>query len=328
MTRAQACADMDATGRQYVSAVSGLPVRCGPQTQRITAATAMRGATAQPAPAAGPTAAARQVYSNPLDSAPGSSSANLPRPVLAGRTAAPYSNPLDRAPGSTSFAQGVNAQVAGRCAFGGGVTRPSSNVPVRCGPQVQSPSGLTAPLGQDAAGQTVGRARMAQSGQNGLDQLLNSDPPPYSNPAYAQASPAIPQGYAQVWDDGRLNPNRGLPTQRTVRYAAQPRPPQAVAEPRLSTRVAPQTPRQTPRPAEQISGHRYVQVGSYATRDQAQSVAQALRARGLPMRIGVYQQGGREMRMVLAGPFANDSQLNSALGTARNAGYGGAFTRR
>ena len=38
MTMTEVCADMDATGRKYMNAQSGLPVRCGPQTQPITIA--------------------------------------------------------------------------------------------------------------------------------------------------------------------------------------------------------------------------------------------------------------------------------------------------
>jgi len=38
MTISQVCADMDATGRKYMNAQTGLPVRCGPQTQPITIA--------------------------------------------------------------------------------------------------------------------------------------------------------------------------------------------------------------------------------------------------------------------------------------------------
>jgi cell division septation protein DedD len=91
----------------------------------------------------------------------------------------------------------------------------------------------------------------------------------------------------------------------------------------VATRTAPQA-----QQSEQISGHRYVQVGTFGTRDQAQSIAQSLRTRGLPMRVGVFNQNGTEMRLVLAGPFSSDAQLQSALGTARGAGYSGAFTRR
>ena len=46
------------------------------------------------------------------------------------------------------------------------------------------------------------------------------------------------------------------------------------------------------------------------------------------MRVGVFTRDGQELRMVLAGPFADDRQLQTALGTARGAGFSGAFTRR
>jgi len=93
----------------------------------------------------------------------------------------------------------------------------------------------------------------------------------------------------------------------------------------VSTRTAPQA---ATAPREQIAGIRYVQVGTFANRDHAQSVAQSLRARGLPMRVGVYNNGGQEMRMVLAGPFNTDNQLQNALGTARGMGFSDAFARR
>ncbi len=328
ITRAQACADTALTGRPYIGAQTGLPVRCGPQTQRINPVTGGGTQVAAVSPSAAQATAVQpntsftapqRPYSNPLDAAPGSFGAVTQRPQTAGRSLTPYSNPLDGAPGST-FAPDPAARGAYVSPCANGVAT-ASNLPVRCGPQVQSPSGGSA---------SVTRARTATSG---LGQALNLNPPPYSNPTYAVANPQPPQGYEPVWDDGRLNANRGLPsTQPMVRYASQPRQQQAVQveQPRVSTRAAaPQSTSQAaPRPAEQISGHRYVQVGNFTTRDQAQSVAQALRAQGLPMRVGVYQQNGQEMRIVLAGPFANDSQLQSALGTARNAGFSGAFLRR
>jgi len=112
----------------------------------------------------------------------------------------------------------------------------------------------------------------------------------------------------------------------TVRYAVAPATPAPAAtqQPAVTNRaVAPQ-----PQRSEQINGHRYVQVGTYDARDTAQSIARSLRAQGLPMRVGVFNQNGRELRLVLAGPFSNDSQLQNALSTARGAGYSGAFTRR
>ncbi|AGI69162.1 putative sporulation/cell-division domain protein [Octadecabacter antarcticus 307] len=303
LSRTQACADIDATGRTYISATTGLPIRCGPQTQRIT-------------PATGPFAGLW---------------ADLSRPQR------PYSNPLDAAPVSTMFNPGTNARVVSACGFGS-LTN-TGNLSIRCGPQAQSPSGLTSrlvvPTGPETNG-FVTRARTSPFSLGFLGDLLNQNPPPYSNPVrgYALPVPSVPTGYAQVWDDGRLNTQRGIRTgpqtqsptglTNTIRYATTPRATAAAVEqPRVATRTALQT-----QPSEQLSGHRYVQVGTFGTRDQAQAIAQSLRTRGLPMRIGVFNQSGTEMRMVLAGPFSSDAQLQRALGTARGAGYSGAFTRR
>lgn len=326
LSRSEACADIRATGRQYVSATTGLPIQCG-MFANLQASLSLP----------------PQRYRNPLDTAPGATFAPN-RPVAAATSnRVPYSSPLDAAPGST-FTPGVNTQLASSCTFGG-VTS-TGGVPVRCGPQATSPSG-----GSNAV--TVTRARTQTSREGFLAGVLNRTPPPYSNPtnSFALPAPTVPNGYARVWDDGRLNTQRGLPgttyqvrntaamairpgpqTQspsgatNTVRYATQPIQ-QAAPQQQTTTRAVAPAPR-TQQRAEQITGHRYVQVGSFATRSEAQNIAQSLRARGLPMRIGVYNQNGREMRIVLAGPFGSDNQLQNALGTARGAGFSGAFTRR
>lgn len=276
LTRAQACADAEATGRRYVSALTGTTLDCG-SVAPVQSATAQR------------TAVPQLRYTNPLDSAPGARYA--PQRIVtvptANRRAAPYSNPLDSAPGAIGFVSSER--------------RP-------------------APAAQQ---------------QTFWQKVTGQQPAPYSNPtrSFAATAPTPPSGYDRVWSDGRLNPNRGLPSAapRTVTYAAQ-----QIASPQTTRQVAPApaspataTAAAAPRPApEQISGHRYVQVGTYAGRADAQSIAQALRAAGLPMRIGVYTQQGREMRIVLAGPFDSDAQLQRALSTARGAGHTGAFTRQ
>ncbi|WP_296418721.1 SPOR domain-containing protein [Pseudooctadecabacter sp.] len=327
---AEACAAVETRGLQFVSATTGQPLDCGERLNGRTIASA--------APSSGGGLSLGQLradlnapqrpYSNPLDAAPGS----VFVPPVATRTATttrPYSNPLDAPPGAT-FVPGVNTQVGASCAYGSVGT--VEGLPVRCGPQALSPSG-------GRAVQTVGRAQAASTtrssaqarGQNQIAALFGLEPAPYSNPTrgVAASNITVPHGYARVWDDGRLNTQRGLPTTRvvpagTVRYATQPRAQtQVQAAPQTTTRAVAPAPRR-----EAISGHRYVQVATFASRDQAQAAARALRSRGLPMRIGVFENNGRQLRMVLAGPFGSEQQLQSALGTARGAGYGGAFTRR
>lgn len=308
LNRAQACADIAATGRQYVSTTTGLPIRCDVPSAQSTNPWERLQADLQ-APA--------RPYSNPLEAAPGSLVPPTQRPRVASTSPRAYSNPLDRAPGSVGvFTPGMNTQLAENCTYSGRWSVSSAMV-AQCGPQVSATNGV-------APAEVVTRARTSPS-QQPVIGIFNQRPVPYSNPttSYALPAPVVPDGYDRVWGDGRLNTQRGLPVtaptaNSTVRYATAPvaAAPQAT----VSTRVAPRV--------EQISGHRYVQVGTYSSRDQAQSIAQALRARGLPMRVGVYNDQGQQLRIVLAGPFANDRQLQNALGTAHGAGFGGAFTRR
>ena len=314
LTRAQACADMSASGRQYISARTGLPVQCSQQAAPTTQGTFARLQADLSLP--------QRPYSNPLDAAPGSTFAPAPAQGRIASNRIPYSNPLDSAPGST-FTPNMNTRDVSLCSFATSV-----GINEYCGPNAATPTAYA------SSGQVVSRSRNSVSTQGFVANILNQYPPPYSNPtnSYALSAPT-PDGYARVWNDGRLNTQRGIPagsytqspTSNRVQYATAPRVPQAAAQqPRATTpAAAPQ-----PQRREQISGHRYVQVGTFETRNQAQSIAQSLRSRGLPMRIGVFNQNGREMRIVLAGPFGSDSQLQSALGTARGAGFSGAFTRR
>ncbi|SLN42613.1 Sporulation related domain protein [Pseudooctadecabacter jejudonensis] len=313
---AEACAAVVNDGLQFVSATTGLPLDCGERLHQGTIA----------APTSGRTTIAslradlqrpQAPYSNPLDAPPGS--VFVPPVASRAATTNTYRNPLDAAPGSVTFNPGVNTSVANTCGYGNVAS--VGGLPVRCGPQALSPSGR-------ASVQTTQRAT------NPIAQLLGQEPLPLSNAnlGVALRTPPPPHGYERVWSDGRVNPSRGLPTTRVVRpgtvtYATQPR---AVAQPQ--TQAAPQTTTRAvapaPQRAEAISGHRYVQVATFADRDQAQAAARSLRSRGLPMRVGVFNSQGREMRMVLAGPFASERQLQNALGTARGAGFSGAFTRR
>lgn len=124
-------------------------------------------------------------------------------------------------------------------------------------------------------------------------------------PGWAQKAPddrtgrvisGTPEGFRPVWEDDRLNPQRGLPRNSTQLASA-------------STGSA---------------GHRYVQVASYASMQDAQRVAQQLANRGLAAKIGQ----GRGQNVVLIGPFNSASALSSALQSARGQGYSNAFTRR
>lgn len=184
----------------------------------------------------------------------------------------------------------------------------------------------------------------------------------YENNLSTQYTANVPEGYRRVFDDGRLNPHRAemtfagiaqsdqvwqrevprvlvdrrtgeeivLSTKSSSAAPATALPQQTVsrsttyatpAAPVVSTKSAPDT------KALRLSGTPYVQVGTYARADQAQSVAKDVRRLGLPVRIGRYEKSGTVRRIVLAGPFDTVGSGDKALAKTRDAGFGGAFLR-
>jgi len=299
LSRAQVC--NDPAGRTFVNGATGLPVRCGPQSQSVSGATGPLAA----APRIAATAQAPRV-NNPLLSPPGVrapvATVTAPSPVLNAPAAMAPAAPQGVAPAATCNIPGL--------APGAGV---------RCGPQSVSPSGLT--YGSVAPAMLTSRRAFNPFSQTPPPELV------FSNPGVASQTVQTPHGFTQVWDDGRLNPRRGLPegnaqalrAPQTAMIATQQQVIVTAKTPTVSSRSAPRTPA--------VAAHALVQIGTFASRADAQQVAKDLRARGLPMRIGVYTRGGTQYRMVLAGPFGSSSQTARALNTVRGAGYSGAFTR-
>jgi len=82
-----------------------------------------------------------------------------------------------------------------------------------------------------------------------------------------------------------------------------------------------------PRKPAQVAGKRYVQVGTFGVASNAQKTAQRLQRMGLPVRIGKFSRGGKQMRIVLAGPFGSSARGNGALQAVRSAGFRDAFAR-
>ncbi|WP_254696877.1 SPOR domain-containing protein [Octadecabacter sp. SW4] len=305
LSRAEACADSAATGRQYASTLTGALLQCGPQTGAVISASV-----------------AGTIGSGPLV-------------APSGRT------PVNRATACADM------QATGRR-----YVSTSTGLPLDCGSQGGIMAALfgwgrtpTVPTTRAVQpemltyGRTLGTAAAPRSctsigmtGGTGYGLNCQTSPeivtrsargfgrtPPYSNPEFTGAwtaarAPVTPDGYTKVWDDGRLNSQRGLPEGNAQGL----RQPEATPATRVSTRSVQQ-------PA--ATADRFVQVATYASRADAQRVAQGLRAQGLPMRIGVYTRGGTEYRIVMAGPFNSATALQSALNTVRGAGYSGASTR-
>ena len=195
----------------------------------------------------------------------------------------------------------------------------------------------------------------------------------------------LPEGYARVWEDDRLNPNRaeqslagqaavkliwtntvprrlinqsngrdvtasvplvypyldvatqtrdlgvvsivrrdGQVLKRIQRNSA--RSYTSVRQPTLSSRSVPKPVAKAPaRAVPKATASQVVQVGTYRSQSDAQTVAKRLQRMGMPVRIGKFNRSGQTLRMVLVGPFGGDAaqQLNAV----RRAGYGNAFLR-
>ena len=72
---------------------------------------------------------------------------------------------------------------------------------------------------------------------------------------------------------------------------------------------------------------RFVQVASFAVPDNARRTRAALSARDIPAHSQAARQRGRQLEVILAGPFADDAELRRALGAVRAMGFRDAFVR-
>ena len=197
----------------------------------------------------------------------------------------------------------------------------------RCGPQANHP-------GDALGGATIGMAD-------------------------ASGAYSAPPGYRTVWNDGRLNPYRGLAMatpqggaaqdqywQDTVPLAAidlrvvivpdpAPAPAPATVTRSSSTPTleapaartpAPVTAPMAAAPVAVTPSHRYVEVARYTNRDLADRARAQLLRQGMPTSLG--QVSGSGTLVVLAGPFDDPQNLNATLSRALNLGYSAAVTRR
>ena len=138
------------------------------------------------------------------------------------------------------------------------------------------------------------------------------------------ASSAPPAGFETAWRDDRFNPMRGKGTVQG--QAAQDKvwtrdvPAQEIASivkpghVRKSVSIAP-------------VGVYYVQVGTFGEPSNADKVRARLAGLGLPISNSRFEQHGRTLQVVYAGPFSSGSEAHSALGIAHQNGFSDAFIR-
>ena len=83
-----------------------------------------------------------------------------------------------------------------------------------------------------------------------------------------------------------------------------------------------------PKPAKATTGARFVQVGSFGVAANAQATIAKLQGMGLPVSSGQITRGGKPLKLVMAGPFADDGAAAQALRAVHSAVFRDAFLRR
>ncbi len=165
----------------------------------------------------------------------------------------------------------------------------------------------------------------------------------YENRANVPRVHQPPKGYKWVWDDGRLNHHRaeqtfdGMAQTDAIYTKTLPRRLKSVPATNYYAGTSAQkssgvktivSSKNTPATKTVVVGQgSYVQVAAYKTSQDAQTVARRVRAMGMPAKVGRVTRGAETYRLVLAGPFANSAQAQSALNKARSAGYANAKLR-
>ncbi len=127
-----------------------------------------------------------------------------------------------------------------------------------------------------------------------------------------------PQAQSPVGHSVGSSGSRTYVSSKSVRKAAPVAAPKAAA-------VKPN--RATPKPAARApAGHRYVQVGAFASDAAARSAISRLHGAGLAVRKKVVNKNGKQLQVIVTGPYRTSAELGKALSRARRAGFGGAFT--
>ncbi|MCC7321979.1 MAG: SPOR domain-containing protein [Rubellimicrobium sp.] len=291
LTLAQVCAGHSGPLPGYVNALTGQPVSCGAAPASIPAAIGA-------APVAAPVAEAGQAATLTLAQVCAGRSGPLPGYVDARTGAAVVCGPAPAPAPLLAAAAPCPPGVIGGVAY-------------RCGGALRDPlSAGTLSLGGVA--RAVGQA-----------PVMARNAIPASNPVAGPPVTVPAPGYVSVWDDGRINPDRGLNGGLNGGAA-----PAMVTRAPAPVVVAPAPEAAAVRPAAApAAGHRFVQVGTYGEAGNASRALGTLQAMGLPATSWQIQSGGRSLTVVAAGPFGDAGALGAALQAARQGGYGDAFTR-
>jgi len=141
-----------------------------------------------------------------------------------------------------------------------------------------------------------------------------------------------PSGFKIAWTDGRLNPLRGPRTAagdaQMDRIWTQTVPRKLIAATPGGGSNAVAITLSSKSPSARTSLSRYVQVGTYAVASNATAAIAKLRQNGMAAGIRMFSKDGRDLQIVLAGPFDLPIDLRNALNLSRRLGYSDAFARQ
>lgn len=179
------------------------------------------------------------------------------------------------------------------------------DLPVRCGPQAEHPA--------DAL-----RSQSPNGGRWEPWDGVNPSPAPNNNvyqlpPTYA---PRWPEPYLRGagYQPRQVAPAAAAPRAHVSTMGTRPTEPRAVA-------------RATAAASGRMSNGQYIQVGTYGQASNVRNAVSRLQSQGMPVATGRVTSSGRQLQVVLAGPFNSRAELNSALNAARAMGYSDAFVR-
>jgi len=290
ISMAQACEGRFGVQAGFVSRTTGAPIDCGP-APRAARAEAPQAAQPRRMTLADACAQMARTGSVLIDAATSRPIACPSTRTIATATAPSIAVPAAPSAPSNAAAPAAptTAQLSQSC--GGAIThmRTANGGLVRCGPQGQLPYTIAG---------TQNPTVTSRAKTPAFANAFRQPEVPASNPVAAAGTVRKPAGYQNVWNDGRLNPNRGLPqTQATA--------------PRAQSARAPK------------QGHHFVQVGTFGDHNNAARLGQQLAGMGLP--VGIVNRGA--MKMVVSGPFNDPSALQQALATVRGMGFSDAYTR-
>jgi hypothetical protein len=135
--------------------------------------------------------------------------------------------------------------------------------------------------------------------------------------------PPIPRGYARVWEDDRLNPNRAVGTAAgeaqmyaiwtdDVPMQMRPLPDPVTTTTLRSARVFTEDPGV------------FVQVNVVT---EPEAAVRRLQTAGIPAKRGVLRSGAGDANIVLAGPYGDRASAEAAVGALQRMGYSGRVLR-